>query len=228
MTLDSISGLPSSYPTRSQPFSVGLVTFSLQPSCPPIRPELTPAAPNLYRKRIATRARPEARDRSQIWNGRRQRNVASHRSIVAGGGRGCVDPAWTGIENCVGRADCWEGDGARPHDLPTSAGANFPLFLSLAVSACEIHAGRPAQPAVQKGDPTLGDLAAPAAILTGTALASRTATNSKRIAPAVRLGWLSGKLRASRRNVQELHFGFDGLDPRRGSRPWTPMLRCRR
>lgn len=85
------------------------------------------------------------------------------------------------------------GDGARPHDLPTSAGANFPLFLSLAVSACEIHAGRPAQPAVQKGDPTLGDLAAPAAILTGTALASRTATNSKRIAAAVRLGWLSGK-----------------------------------
>lgn len=82
MTLDSISGhiLVSA---RSQPFSVGLVTFSLQPSCPPIRPELTPAAPNLYRKRIATRARPEARDRSQIWNGRRPRNVASHRSIVA-------------------------------------------------------------------------------------------------------------------------------------------------
>lgn len=59
--------------------------------------------------------------------------------------------------------ECWEWeDGARPHDLPTSAGANFPLALSLAVSACEIHAGRPAQqPAVQKGDPTLGDLAAP-------------------------------------------------------------------
>lgn len=132
--------------------------------------------------------------------------------------------------------ECWEWeDGARPHDLPTSAGANFPLALSLAVSACEIHAGRPAQqPALQKGDPTLGDLAAPspAAILTGAALASTTATNSKRIAAAVRLGWLAerqapekkhGEMRASRNTSKSFTLASTvwAQDP-------APMLRCRR
>jgi hypothetical protein len=208
----------------------GLVILSVQPSYP-CRAE----HPRQEHLRAAGESLPALGPRRETvnkWDGRGHRNVASHRSIVAA--YRAAASAWPDVGG--NREACWKF--GRDHTtLRDFRRCQFPPVFVAAFrrrSACEIDAGRPAQqPDVQKRDPTLGDLAAPAAILTGTALASRTATNSKRICAAVRLGWLSGKpqkrnmaRRASRKT--SMSFTLASTVWTRGVLASTPMSRCRR
>lgn len=101
MTLDPF-GPPTLVSARSQPFSVGLVTFSLQPSYPSradskLHPEHLPQA-----NRSPRSARDARQVTKEVVSRTAQCRFPSEHRCGLPGGRGCVDPAWAGIENCVG------------------------------------------------------------------------------------------------------------------------------